>query len=892
MGVEWRLVGRETELRTLSNLLVSRNQGVVLAGPAGVGKSRLGAEALDMCRHEGFAVARVRATRSSSQIPLGAFASLLPSSPEPRRGQVDEKVNLLHRCAHELTSRALGRRLVLGVDDAHLLDDMSATLVHQLAESGAATLVATVRSAESAPDPVLALWKDDLAQRVEVKGLTAAAVTEALVDMLQGCVDDAVVAELMARSRGNMLFLRELAFGALADGALRNDSGIWRLVGGLHPSDRLVELVEARLEGLTDRERELLEIVAFGEPLGPSELGALSEERVAESLERKRLLKSTQEGLRLTIRLGHPLYGDVLRERIPALRARSITRALAESVEASGARRREDLLRIATWRLVGGGAEPGLMYDAAMAARWRYDFPLAERLARAALEAGGGFEAALLAAQLAGLQGRSDQADAELAALAAESAADQSHAARIALIRLDNRVIYAGTIDEGLKIAEDVEATLPLCEQRDGIEARRSALLLAKDGPARAMSVLQPILDRAQGRALAWACMPGAYSLARMGRIAEALATARRGYEVQSALSTPTDWYPWMHTFYEAEALAHGGWFAEAESLALRRYQYGVATRSLEAQAMFSWHLAKTVADRGNVEGAMRNSAKAVSIYRQLGRPQFVDFCLIYQAQALAMANRPSEAEETLRSLQRLGIRPSYFMGIDLLQAQGWVAVASGNLREARKIFLRAGVEGERIGDLVGALAALHCAARIGYAKEVEPGVAKLADSVEGVLAPARAAHVRALASRDPAALERVSAEFEAMGAMLLAAESAADAAVRWNHGHDKRRKASAERRAGWLSSLCPGAQTPALHSTETRARLTPAERETAQLAASGKSNREIADRLVVSVRTVENRLQHVYGKLGVRSRAALADALGTADAPTGSPRSGLVPRG
>ena len=44
--------------------------------------------------------------------------------------------------------------------------------------------------------------------------------------------------------------------------------------------------------------------------------------------------------------------------------------------------------------------------------------------------------------------------------------------------------------------------------------------------------------------------------------------------------------------------------------------------------------------------------------------------------------------------------------------------------------------------------------------------------------------------------------------------------------------------------------------------------------AAAGASNREIAERLVVSVRTVENTLQRAYGKLGVRSRRQLAGVL------------------
>lgn len=55
---------------------------------------------------------------------------------------------------------------------------------------------------------------------------------------------------------------------------------------------------------------------------------------------------------------------------------------------------------------------------------------------------------------------------------------------------------------------------------------------------------------------------------------------------------------------------------------------------------------------------------------------------------------------------------------------------------------------------------------------------------------------------------------------------------------------------------------------------LTAAERQVAELAAAGRSNREIATELVVSVRTVESQLSASYGKLGVRGRAALARAL------------------
>jgi DNA-binding CsgD family transcriptional regulator len=72
----------------------------------------------------------------------------------------------------------------------------------------------------------------------------------------------------------------------------------------------------------------------------------------------------------------------------------------------------------------------------------------------------------------------------------------------------------------------------------------------------------------------------------------------------------------------------------------------------------------------------------------------------------------------------------------------------------------------------------------------------------------------------------------------------------------------------------CEGAVTPALQTIDVRARLTGAERDTALLAARGYSNKEIADELSLSVRTVENRLQRTYEKLGITTRKDLIAVL------------------
>jgi len=73
--------------------------------------------------------------------------------------------------------------------------------------------------------------------------------------------------------------------------------------------------------------------------------------------------------------------------------------------------------------------------------------------------------------------------------------------------------------------------------------------------------------------------------------------------------------------------------------------------------------------------------------------------------------------------------------------------------------------------------------------------------------------------------------------------------------------------RTARFESRCEGARTPALLDAVWPWPLTVREREVARLAADGMSNREVADRLFMSVRTVENHLQHVYSKVGVSTR-------------------------
>ena len=85
----------------------------------------------------------------------------------------------------------------------------------------------------------------------------------------------------------------------------------------------------------------------------------------------------------------------------------------------------------------------------------------------------------------------------------------------------------------------------------------------------------------------------------------------------------------------------------------------------------------------------------------------------------------------------------------------------------------------------------------------------------------------------------------------------------------------SSSTRAAALAEHGGGVITPALRQAAEPLPLTEREREIAMLIGQELSNRAIAKRLTLSVRTVENHLQRAYTKLGVTNRAELRRVLG-----------------
>jgi DNA-binding CsgD family transcriptional regulator len=872
----WPLVGRSKELTQLAGAVADR-RGAVIMGPAGVGKTTLALRYLELARERGMAVARASATRASQALPFGVLAPFLPPDLGGEGLGREDRSELLRRYSQALAEMGRGRPLVVFVDDAHLLDGGSAMLVHQLALTGTATVLVTVRSGETAPDPVVALWKDALAERIDVGALPAVAIEELLVTVLGGPVDTASLRQLAERCMGNPMILRELVTGALDGGALAADGGIWRLGSELRPTARLVELVALRLGSLTDPERALLELAAVGEPLGQAELARLADPGSVETLDRKGLITSWVDGRRVRVRLAHPVYGDAVRAGVSALRERALSRSLAEVIERAGGRRREDTLRLASLRLAGGGGSAGLLGAGAVAARARHDHSLAEALARAAIAEGAGFGARFVAAEAAHFQGRPAQAERELAALAPDAASDADRA-RVALLRFDNAFNLQGRVPD-LRLLDDAADAIVDPFWRDELLSMRAFVLSLSHGPRAVAETASPSLRNPGPEPLRAAHVIVLYNVSRLGRL-EQVIRLLSSHPVSGAIPASDEpWVPWALFDVRVTALIWAGRLREAEELLTRAQGLVIDQPASEASAFVALRLATLHLEQGRPVSAFRRASESYTLFRQLGRAFNAQWPYTAAAQALALAGQAGRAAGTLAALGALGLPAVPVNEAEVLQARAWTAAAAGDLPAARRQLEAAADLGEEIGDLIGAAGALHGLARLGHARQVSARLAALATQVDGDLVAARAAYASALAARDSEVLGKVAGDFEELGTILYAAEASAEAAAVLRHAGQTRRAAAAEQRAARLLARCEGAATPPVRFITARVRLTQGELDTAMQAAAGRSNKQIAAEMQLSVRTVESHLQRAYEKLGISGRHELAGAL--RDQPT-----------
>ncbi|MFJ7332934.1 LuxR C-terminal-related transcriptional regulator [Streptomyces sp. NPDC101116] len=342
LELPWPFTGREDELELVRRSLTGARRGIVVTGPAGSGKTRLVTEAI-----RGTDCARAAGTPESRTTPFAAFAHLLP-----------EPVTL-HRAVRSLS----GVRTLL-VDDAHLLDDASASLVHQLAVHGRTRLLVVTTDGHRVPGAISRLWTGELLPRLALEPLPEEE-TGSLLTTGAGPLDALTANRLRRLSQGDLRLLRDLLVAVRGLLAPVPGSGerAWRGPVPLTPAVR--ERAVPVLGRTCPLERETLDRLAFAEPLPPDQddldLGVL------ETLESDGLIEVDDRG---AVRLAHPLYGPVLRAAAGRLRARRLARtpdacAVALDAESAALARRiarADVRDTATpvgeWLVAEGGPVP------------------------------------------------------------------------------------------------------------------------------------------------------------------------------------------------------------------------------------------------------------------------------------------------------------------------------------------------------------------------------------------------------------------------------------------------------------------------------------------------------------------------------------------------------
>ena len=886
---EWALVGRDPECDVIADALDAEPpRTIIIAGPSGVGRTRLAREALRLAEGRGRPTRWAAGTAPAARVPLGAFAHLLPAL-----DSAADPLVLLQRVGQAIGGDESGRQPVLGVDDVHLLDPLSVALVHQLAAVRAVTLVLTVRTAHAVPDPAVSLWKDGVADRLELHSLGFEDTQRLITQVLGADVCTRTGQRLWRLTQGSPLFLRELLEDGVRAGRLRRNGGLWRWEGEVVLAQRLAEIVLNQLGDLHPVEWRAMEVLAAAEPLHVDEVVRLSSPDAVAALVRRGLVADDRTGVVGEIRAAHPLYTELIRSRAPEATLREIRRQLATVSPSPGssdqmARRCATLLDIGAWT-----DDAELLTAAAQHAIARLDHPLAERLARAGIEAGGGAQAHLALVEAARWQGQPARSET-LAVEAAPVTVSDDDRARLAATRALTLFCGLGRTDEAAAVVREAATMVRSGEGRAVLAATEAVLAFLSGDPQRAVRQATSVLTSTTptGIAQPLAAAAAAAGLALTGRTGEAVAAAESGWAMLASLPTSAELAFVRIALAQAEVMALflGGRLRELECRAMELYAGNLTAPEWAGDAVACLHRGLAALAGGRPQEAIRWLEEAHADFTSRDPVGLLGVCCSLLAIARARAGDPVGARYALadRGQERRALAKVYQPQLHLAEAH--VAAAEERTADAAGLALNAAALARAQGQAAVEALLLHSALRFGRT-EVARRLGELAQRIDSPLVTAFALHAEAALAGSGDGLEEASHRFEEIGALLLAGDTAAEAAAAHARLGERHAAARSRTRATALFDECGLFDSSA--RAESPPALTSREEEVSSLAVQGLTNQAIADRLFVSVRTVEAHLAHVYAKLGIPGRPHLAAALrATAGAESRNPATRMVRRG
>lgn len=867
MRLSWPLTGRAEELRRIEAAIADPElAGILVCGAAGVGKSRVAREALAVAASRGDVVRWVVGTSAGRLLPFGALSSWTTPAPV-------DSLQLVRAVIEELTAAPDGSTVVVGVDDAHLLDDLSIFALQQIVQRGTAKLVLTARSGEPIPPATRELWAGSAFDRLDVQPLSEDETTALVSTALGGPLDPNATALLWKLTRGNPLYLHNIVEREFTDGRLVDERGRWRWSGEPVLPPSLLELIDSRIGAVPPSVSDVVDLLAVGEPIELGSLARITDAAAVEEADLRSLVTLETVDDQTQVRLAHPLYAEVRRQRTAPTRLRRLRGLVA--AELASSERGDDMRNVVRRAALSLDSDlpldPDLLLRAAQGAVWLADLPLADRLAEAAIRAGAGAEANFVRAHALSWLSRGQEADDALADIP-PAQLDEANQSRRACLRAVNR-LWSLADSRGAK--QHVDEAIPRTSghARGSLDAYCTMHWAAMGQPAAAMASARELdidlLPAIVGTVASWGIVVASGDV---GRVSDAAAAAERAYSVAVGAFDAAH-MRFVIADAHLGALLLAGRTGEAIRLA-ERVRHDTAALPGVA-GLFSAALSgRAAVGAGRLDEANALLQPVVDILIASGeRNGFAYRFRLPIIVALAMQGHGDEAAAALAALEQHRHPSWLYLDYEHGLARAWVAACQGAVSEAITIAVSAAETARANGQFAAEVVCLQTATQFGNTR-CAPRLRELETIVEGPRAGIATRFAAALHAGDGAELAAVSEQFDEIGDIVAALDAAAHAAVAYRRADLRGSALKCAARADALAEKCGGARTPAQRQASERLPLTDREREIVMLLGQGLSSRAVAERLTLSVRTVEGHIYRAMAKTGVSSRDELAELL------------------